>query len=325
MPGARVAIVRTIADLERARSLGGRVAFVVCSREQAKLGYRWVPAVVVRPARDGAGVLARDDAGQIIRVLCCPGCSTPAVDDEEVPLTWADLGAKKHRCRACAGPLWQADRTGPRRFPLADYIRRRLPGHFELLIADEVQDFKARGSAQGLAVGALAETCGRTLTLTGTLFGGYSSTLLYLLWRFSQAVRAEFGYRDEAKWVSRYGVVERITKKDPDLHLDDGRQSKRRTYLTRVVEKPGVIPPILFHLIGNTAFLRLREVAKHLPAYDEQVLLVPLDEAAEPDEPLQAHCYRRLAADLRQAVQQARRVGSKRLLGTHLEALLGVR
>ena len=38
MPGARVAIVRTIRDLERARYLGGAVEFVICSREQAKLG-----------------------------------------------------------------------------------------------------------------------------------------------------------------------------------------------------------------------------------------------------------------------------------------------
>jgi hypothetical protein len=172
VPGARVAIVRTMTDLERARSLGGDVAFVICSREQAKLGYRWVPAALARPVRDGARMLVRDAAGEIVRVLCCPACYTPAVDDEEVPLTWADLRAKKLRCRACGGPLWQADRRGPRRFPLADYIRRRLPGHFDLLIADEVQDFKARGSAQGLAVGALAEACGRTLTLTGTLFGG---------------------------------------------------------------------------------------------------------------------------------------------------------
>ncbi len=51
VPGARVAIVRTITDLERARSLGGGMEFVVCSREQAKLGYRWVPAAVARPSR----------------------------------------------------------------------------------------------------------------------------------------------------------------------------------------------------------------------------------------------------------------------------------
>src|SRR5205823_7356383 len=69
-------------------------------------------------------------------------------------------------------------------------------------------------------------------------------------------------------------------------------------------------------------FLRLRDVAAHLPAYDEKVLLVPLDEGESAEEPSQARCYRRLAADLRAAVQQALRAGSKRLLGTYLQALL---
>jgi hypothetical protein len=88
------------------------------------------------------------------------------------------------------------------------------------------------------------------------------------------------------------------------------------------VEKPGVTPPLLFYLIGNTVFLRVRDVARHLPAYDERVLLVPLDEGSDPDTPSQARAYRQLAAELRSAVQQALRAGSKRLLGTYLQALL---
>src|SRR5207249_11233812 len=49
---------------------------------------------------------------------------------------------------------------------------------------------------------------------------------------------------------------------------------------------------------------------------------VPLDEGDAPDGPSQGTCYRWLAADLRGAVQQALRAGSKRLLGTYLQALL---
>lgn len=322
VPGAQVAIVRTISDLERTRALRGAIQFVVCSREQAKLGYRWVPAAVLRPAGVGVGGLARDDQGQILRQLCCPTCFTPVLDDEKVPLTWDDLQAKKGRCQACGGPLWQADRRGPRRVPLADYLRRRLPGHFDLLVADEVHEYKARGSAQGLAAASLAAACPRTLTLTGTVFGGYSSTLFYLLWRFSPAVRAEFGYRDEAKWVSRYGIVERISKKDPDAYTDDGRHSKRRSYLTRTVEKPGVSPAVLFDLIGNTVFLRLADVARDLPPYSERVALYPLDQTQDAAAASQAHCYQRLAQDLRQAVLAALHDGSRRLLGIYLQALL---
>ncbi len=152
-----------------------------------------------------------------------------------------------------------------------------MPGYFDLLLIDEQHEYKARGSAQGLAAGTLAEACKAVLTLTGTLMGGYSSTLFYLLWRFSPAVREEFGYTDEAKWVSRYGIVERISRKagDDDAY-EDGRSSRRRGYRTRVVEKPGVSPAVLFHLIGNTAFLRLADVASGLPDYTEEVRLVGL-------------------------------------------------
>ena len=57
-----------------------------------------------------------------------------------------------------------------------------------------------------------------------------------------------------------------VTKKHPDAYGEDGRHSKRRSYQTRTVEKPGVSPGVLFHLIGNTIFLRLADVARDLPS-----------------------------------------------------------
>src|SRR5204862_5720850 len=137
------------------------------------------------------------------------------------------------------------------------------------------------------------------------------------------AARAESGHRDEPKWVSRYGVVERITRKAPDAHLHDGRYSRRRTYLTRTVEKPGVSPAVLMHLIGNTVFLRLADVARDLPPYTEKVVLLPLDQQPQLEGHSQASAYQRLASELRQAVQSALRQGSKRLLGAYLQSLLG--
>ena len=322
VPSAQISIVRTIGDLERARCPSGSIQFVVCSREYAKLGYRWRPATVSRLVRGADGQVVRDDTGVLVRACCCPTCFTPIIDEEGVPLTHADLAEKKHRCDNCGGALWEADCTGPHRVPLADYVLRRLRGYFDLLIVDEVHELKSRGTAQGLAGAALAEACAKTLVLTGTLLGGYASNLFHLLYRFSPAIRTEFAHDDEAKWVARYGYLERITKRDPNAYTDDGRQSKRRTYVTRIVERPGVTPPILFHLIGNTVFLRLRDVARHLPPYDERVLLIPLEEGSNSDEQSQASAYRRLASDLRQAVQQALRAGSKRLLGSYLQALL---
>lgn len=193
-----------------------------------------------------------------------------------------ELERKKQRCEHCGGSLWQADRSGPRRFPLADYIAARMPRFFDLLLVDEQHEYKARGSAQGIAAGNLASACGRVLTLTGTLMGGYASTLFYLLWRFSPAVREEFAHNDEQRWVTRYGIIERITHKGEDEPYEDGRASRRRAYRTRTVEKPGVSPAVLYHLIANTAFLRLTDVASDLPDYREEVHLIEMETGGQP-------------------------------------------
>lgn len=108
----------------------------------------------------------------------------------------------------------------------------------------------------------------------------------------------------------------------PGRLLRDGRSSRRRTYPTRVVEKPGTSPAVLFHLIGTTVFLRLADVAQDLPPYTERVALYPLDRGTDPEPPSQAACYHRLASDLICALRAALNRGSKRLLASYLQTLL---
>ena len=61
--------------------------------------------------------------------------------------------------------------------------------------------------------------------------------------------------------------------KPDDDAIEDGRNSRRRKYRKVVRERPGLVPSALFHLIGNTVFLRLADVASGLPDYTEQVML----------------------------------------------------
>ena len=152
------------------------------------------------------------------------------LDRDGVPLTDRDLSRRRHTCNACGSALWQADNSGPRRYPLADYVKHRMAGFFDLLIGDEIHEHKSRGSAQGIAAGILADVCGRTLSLSGTLSGGYASTLFHLLYRFSPQIRSEFGRSDEHRWVERYGFVEHTIGKPSDRHDEDGRASRRRRY-----------------------------------------------------------------------------------------------
>ena len=323
VPGARAVIVRSITDLEKLRfSIGSGPLFAVMSREKAKLSYRWKAAVIERWATSKGRLVREEETGEPFRVPCCPDCTAQIVDKDGVPLTDADLNRRKHVCPACGSPLWQADRSGPARYPLADYVKHRMKGFFDLLVTDEVHEYKGRGSAQGIAAGILADACGKSLSLSGTLMGGYASTLFHLLYRFSPEIRTEFGRSDEHRWIQRYGFEEvSIGKPDNDA-VEDGRNSRRRKYRKTVRERPGLVPSALFHIIGNTVFLRLADVASGLPDYEEQILLSSMDSEEDSTGYSQRSAYNKVFAELREALADALKSGSKRLLATYLQTLL---
>ena len=323
VPLARAAIVESITDMERLRlSFGSGPLFAVMSRERAKLSYRWQPAVIQRWATSKGRLLRDEETGEPFQVPCCPDCTAQIVDKDGVPLTDADLNRRKHVCPDCRAPLWQADKAGPKRYPLADYVKHRMKGFFDLLIGDEVHEFKARGSAQGIAAGVLADACGKSLSLTGTLLGGYSSTIFHLLYRFSPEIRTEFGRSDEHRWIQRYGFEEVTVGKPDDDAVEDGRNSKRRKFRKVVRERPGLVPSALFHIIGNTVFLRLSDVASGLPDYDEQILLSSMDSEEDATGYSQRSAYNHVFSALKEALADALKSGSKRLLATYLQTLL---
>ena len=148
VPGARAAIVTSITDLEKLRySIGPGPLFAVMSRERAKLSYRWTAAVIYRWAASGGRLIRLEETGEPFRVPCCPDCTAQVEDKDGVPLTDKDLNRRKHTCEVCGSPLWQADRSGPARYPLADYVKHQMPGFFDLLIGDEVHECAPRNAA----------------------------------------------------------------------------------------------------------------------------------------------------------------------------------
>ncbi|MDE2823320.1 MAG: hypothetical protein OXK79_07425, partial [Chloroflexota bacterium] len=233
-----------------------------------------------------------------------------------------DLNRRKRTCAFCGTSLWQADGSSLRRYPLSDYVKHRMKGFFDLLVTDEVHEYKSRGSAQGIAAGILADACGKSLSLTGTAMGGYASTLFHLLYRFSPEIRTEFGRSDEHRWIQRYGFEEHTIGKPDNSAVEDGRFSRRRKYRKTVRERPGLVPSALFHLIGNTVFLRLSDVASGLPEYEEQILLSSMDAEEDSTGYSQRSAYATVFEELRKKLAEALKKGSKRLLATYLQTLL---
>ena len=152
--------------------------------------------------------------------------------------------------------------------------------------------------------------------------GGYSSTLFHLLYRFSPELRTEFEHSEERRWIQRYGFEEVTVGKDDDDAEEDGRFSHRRKFRKVVRERPGLVPSALFHIIGNTVFLRLSDVASGLPPYDEQILLSSMDSEEDATGYSQRSAYNTVYEELRLKLAEALKAGSKRLLATYLQTLL---
>ena len=89
-----------------------------------------------------------------------------------------------------------------------------------------------------------------------------------------------------------------------------------------VRERPGLVPSALFHIIGNTVFLRLVDVASGLPPYEEQILLSSMDSEADATGYSQRSAYNTVFEELKKELAEALKAGSKRLLATCLQTLL---
>ncbi|HEX2909875.1 MAG TPA: DUF6094 domain-containing protein [Chloroflexia bacterium] len=252
-------------------------------------------------------------------------CDEPLWQTKCSPVPASSAAFTGSSVRLFAAPQDTLIQEGPRKVPLAHYIKSHLSGFFDTLIEDEVHEVKAEGSAQGACAGILAEAIKRVISLTGTLSGGKASNLFFILWRFSRDIRREFRLDEEDLWVQKYGIVERtiFTKSSDNREVEeDGAMSDRREFShERRVEKPGMNPAILLKLIGCTVFLKLADVARDLPPYTEKVITLPLDgDAGDPN--TQAGQYQKLETDLITAVKAALQNGSTRLLGAMANSLL---
>jgi hypothetical protein len=239
----------------------------------------------------------------------CPSCgAVQAVDkgDVKIPFSTEQLEKKRLFCEAlvrgreldergrlkrdesgkpvwgkrpCGSPLFEY--SGVRRYSIAQYIKEQANGRFKLLLADEAHQYKAKASDRGVAFHQLVTATKGTLTLTGTFFGGPSTSIFWLLHRLSGGVRGDFGFHDEKRWAGLYGVLETIERRSYDQDDEDGVHTGNRRYRNTAKEVPGVSPAIISRLLDTTVFLNLKDLGVGLPSYAEEVVVLDMDEEQE--------------------------------------------
>ena len=191
-------------------------------------------------------------------------------------------GEAAHEPRPCGEPLYQAV-PEPRRFPLSKALARRLPGRF-LLVIDEAHEMNHSESAQTKAAHRLAKLPGvATIVLTGSLMGGYASSLFPNFWTLSPALRQEFDRDEEDAFVQKYGyrkvAVQFAHERDaPEKGAVTDREIGRRQV---VGEAPGVDSRFITrHLLPTAVMLHKGDLEADLPPLAE--LPVPLRAGDDP-------------------------------------------
>jgi hypothetical protein len=223
-----------------------------------------------------------------IPIPVCPGCGKPLSRDARTAnkpvLCAGQVEVWEHEegemvTRPCCAPLFQFGGQY-RRWPLADYVRKKMRGFFHVLVCDEVHQMKAKDSDQGWAFGLLARHIPAVITLTGTFFGGPSSSIFWLLHRTQASVRADFGFSEESRWVSHFGVLEHVFKVDEDEY---GAYSGKRRRRVSTKEKPGISPGIVRYTLPTTIFASIKDLGVALPSFQEEFVTFSLTGAMRAD------------------------------------------
>lgn len=185
-------------------------------------------------------------------------------------------------CKGCYSKQSTFDRSGIRRYAIAEYIKRKKP-QIDLCIMDEVHELKGGTSAQGQAMSNICGVSDYRLCMTGTLMGGYSSNLYHLLFRLFTKDFIKQGYEHDSAvaFSEKYGVTEIKEIFDESSRNDISRADHAYSIGRKVAEsrkeKPGISPALIpDFLLGYSYFLKLDELSADMPPYEEHLHLIPM-------------------------------------------------
>lgn len=169
--------------------------------------------------------------------------------------------------------------TGSARYELARYISRHYSKQYYLVV-DEVHEYKGEVSIQGKAAGWLITHARKTISLTGTIYGGKASSLFFLLYRLSPNFRKHYEWNQCAEFTKQYGMREIITTYKSEA--DTGKTTKTGGHnmsdgSKRISEINGAMPGIITWLVGNSTFIGLDDLGIQLPDRSEKFHWIPME------------------------------------------------
>jgi hypothetical protein len=249
-------------------------AFFIMSKEKGKLGYYWKHAFGVAQSGPNLGSVISIDSGLPVETSSGGNLTRSHFDANK----FNEKQTRPNQGTTVFSPLWQADKNKLQRMAPLEYMGRYMKDFFDYAIADELHQL-AGDTAQGNGLAVLSRISKKLVGLTGTMIGGYADDLYNILFRMDGPQMARNGYawggEGRSVFQGTYGVCEEIVKR----FTTDNACSKASKASVTIKRKPGC-SPLLFgkYLMENTAFVSLEDIAANLPAYNESVISVDMDD-----------------------------------------------
>lgn len=305
--------------------------FYLIGREMMKLSGSWKHSFGNRWMVNEGGRGKRIGNAGFDGLPCCPSCKglirTKKTGDPEDETYFKDA-RRNCQCkvknpdgvtfRDCGERMWQETGKPARRYAPSRTIQKRMKGYFDVSIFDEAHEYKSDNSLQADAVGGIAASSKKCMALTGTLVGGYAWHLRSLLFRLKIAqtlITEGLEWKKVTEFNKRYGRIftrETIYPSGEESGRAYGRNKKRAVHQKPA---PGIVYSVFKHIIHNSIFLSLKEVAANLPDLDERVIRVDM-------EPALAQAYGRVEREITRHVKEKLLTGSRKALGMMVQTLL---
>lgn len=215
------------------------------------------------------------------------------------------------------------EKVGFRRVSIAEIVSRKLRHFFKCCIKDEAHQFKARDTDRSVAAHRISRACKYTLDLTGTFFGGRSTSIFYMAHRLSAVTRQHFDFGASQRWAEKFGVLQvtRYEKKGQARHEDEesGAFSALKRSRNVVKELPGLSPAVIAAetgLLNQVIFVKVADLGYAMPAYEESVVSLAMTDAQR--EQYEGYIYGE-DASLQGLAMDALKKGSQRYLSLWLQ------
>jgi hypothetical protein len=328
---ARGFICESVRDVEKAFAHEG-VAFIILGHQVAKNHSPWEPVSKKKQARwteereewqESKSYYGRGEMVVLKEVKTgprhtCPVCGALIEHENLFHKKGAQTYSNQYKCTECDSPLWTMFpfQKGPR-VALAYYIQKKYKDYG--FINDEAHETKGGDTNIGHATRWLAGNSRYTLQMTGTLYGGYASSLFNMAHRGLKSFRDLYEWNGVDEFINHHGLRQKITTQNKTKQYRSSSYGYKKQEKTRTEEIPGATPGIVALLLPYTAFLYIEDVTNNLPEYKESQLVIEADPKSESWENL----TKEIDGKLRDTAGSLCQKGDMSLISAWMQASLG--